>query len=122
MQLRIAAGQPADVAVLGWWLIGERRKGDDLRTRFAPRREQMGVDEGERRVRGERNALARWRQCPNRAECSRFDRPRAGNDGFEIDVTFGHVCESIDPLSQVLMLACLDEAQMPFWQNDFLAR
>src|SRR5712671_5462720 len=57
MELRIAARQPADVAALGRRLIGERRKRHDFRARFAPRREQMGIDEGERRVGRERNAM-----------------------------------------------------------------
>jgi hypothetical protein len=62
MKLRIAAGQPADIAARGRRLIGERRKGYDLRTRFAPRREQMRIDERECRVRGERNAWPGRRQ------------------------------------------------------------
>src|SRR6266540_695748 len=36
MKLRITAGQPADIAAFGRRLIGERRKGHDLRPGVAP--------------------------------------------------------------------------------------
>src|SRR5439155_9323641 len=69
MKLRITAGQPADIAALGRRLIGERGKGHDLRAGFAPRREQMRIDERERRVRGERNALPGRRQRGDGIRC-----------------------------------------------------
>ena len=83
----------------------------------------MRIDEGECRVRRERDALTRRRQPGDRSRCGAFNGARAGKDGVEIDVPFGHVCQALKMRLQVAVLARLYESQMPFRQNDaFFAR
>ena len=58
MKLGIAAGQPADVAVRGRRLVGERRERDDLGARAAPAVDDMRIDEGEGRDRRRARSVA----------------------------------------------------------------
>ena len=74
----------------------------------------MRIDKGECRVGRKRNALTRWRKRGDGTRSSEFERTRAGNDGVEIDVPFGHVCQTLNTRSQVAVLARLYEPQMPF--------
>src|SRR5262249_44044346 len=82
----------------------------------------MRIDERKRRVRRQRDALAWGRQRANGPRRDRFDRSGASDDGFEIEVSFGHVREAIEARSQVAMLARLDKAEVALGQHDiFLA-
>ena len=92
MQFRIAAGQPADVAG------GIRRpssasgeNGDDLRAGRAPAFEQMRIDEGERRVARQRDALSGRAMRARRAACWRRPAARAASMRVEIDVALDEV-------------------------------
>src|SRR6516164_11712424 len=80
----------------------------------------MRIDERKRRVRRQRDALAWGRQRANRARRGRCDGSCASDDGFEIEVSFGHVREAIEARSQVAMLARLDKAEVPLGQNDMV--
>ncbi len=120
MQLRIAAGQPAHIAVRRRRLVRERRKGRDLRTRFAPACEQVRVYEGEGRVRRDRDALARRRQRCRSAGCDMSDRGSACARGVKVEIALGHVGQAIEPPRQIAMLGCLDEAQVPLRQHDIV--
>ena len=80
----------------------------------------MRIDKGKRRVRRQRDALAWGRQRANSTRRGRCDGSSTGDDGFEIEVSFGHVREAIEPRSQVTMLARLDQAEVPLGQNDMV--
>src|SRR5262252_11250187 len=80
----------------------------------------MRIDERKRRVRGKRDALPWGRQRANSTWRGRCNGSSTGDDGFEIEVSFGHVCEAIETRSQVTMLARLDQAQVPLGQNDMV--
>src|SRR6266446_9875839 len=80
----------------------------------------MRIDERKRRIRCQRDALAWGRQRANSTRCGRCDASSASDDGFEIEVPFGHVREAIEARSQVAMLARLDKAEVPRGQNDMV--
>ena len=66
MQLRIAARQPAGIAIFPRRLVGKRREGHDLGANAPPAAQYMRIDEGEGGVARERDALARRRQGGDR--------------------------------------------------------
>src|SRR5215470_3638254 len=80
----------------------------------------MRIDKGKRRIRRQRNALARGRQRANSTRRGSCDGSSTRDDGFEIEVSFGHVREAIETRSQVAMLARLDKAEVPLGQNDMV--
>jgi hypothetical protein len=118
MQLRITAGQPAHVAFFRRSLVGERGKHRYLGTRALPGLEQMRIDECERRVRGERDALSRRRQRCRAVRCVSLDPRGERGDVVEVQMLFRQVGEPIEATRQVVMLAGLDKAEMPLGQAD----
>src|SRR6516225_6019413 len=57
VQFRIAAGEPACVAIFRRWLISEWREGDNLSAGAPPTAQHMGIDEGRRYLRQARCAV-----------------------------------------------------------------
>ena len=92
MQLGIAAGKPARIAALP---AAARPRAARTATISAPALRQhaskMRVDEGEGRIRCERDALARRRQRCNGARRSPCDRRGASEHGVEVEPAFGHL-------------------------------
>ena len=113
MKLGIAARQPAAVAAFGRRLIGERREGDDLGTGLPPAGEHMRIDEGERRVACERDAVAGRRQRRCRSAGGDRDRTSGGKDRVEVDMPLDRIGEPVEPRVEVGMLARLHQAEMP---------
>ena len=58
MKFRIAAGQPARIAIGGRWFVGQRREGVDFGAGAMPAGQHMRIDEAEGGVGGKRDALA----------------------------------------------------------------
>ena len=58
------------------------------------------------------------RRRPSRR--GRCDGSSTGDDSFEIEISFGHVREAIEPRSQVAMLTRLDQAEVPLGQNNMV--
>ena len=58
MKLRIAARQPAAVGAIRRRFVGQRRKRQDFGAGVAPRREHMRIDETERPIVRQRDALS----------------------------------------------------------------
>ena len=69
MQLRIAAGKPAGIAIVGRRLVGKRREGHDLGAGAAPAAQHMRIDEGEGCV-GRRARCADPAAARRRSACS----------------------------------------------------
>src|SRR5690606_35952093 len=62
MKLRIAARQPAGIAIVSRRLVIERRERHDLRPRLPPTVEHVRIDEGEGGILRQRDAPAgRWK-------------------------------------------------------------
>ena len=121
MQLGIAAGEPAAVAILRRRFVGERREGDDRRAGMAPAGEDVRVDEGEGVVAGERDAVSRRRQGRAVAGGEAADLAGKRHDRVEIDAAFDLVGDAVEPRVEVAVLARLDQAEMPRGQGEGLA-
>ncbi len=119
MQLRIAARQPAAVGTLGRRLVGERRERQNLGAGAPPRRGDVRIDEAERAVAGERDALARRRQG-HIGDRRSGDVQRRGDahDRVEIKMLFGGLGEAIDEQCQIGMFAGLHQAEMALGQSE----
>ncbi len=123
MQLRIAAGQPDRIGRGIGRLVSERRERHDLGAAGAPVPQEVRIDEGERRVRGERDALAGRRQC----RCRAFDAASRGMRAIGCanaaiasrsrrrDKLVG---QPIQPRLDTRDLLRLHQAEMPFRQRE----
>ncbi len=114
MKLRIAAGQPATVAVGRRRLVGKRRERHDLGARAAPAVDHMGIDEREGPIRARARPAAPAAAAPACSRCrpTPAARPRRGShrdrDGAR------HVGEAVEPGRKVGVLAGLHQAEMAF--------
>ena len=124
VQLGIAAGKPAYVAIVRGRLVGERREANDLGPGRPPAPHDMGVDEREGRVAGERDALTRGLQgdrSPLPRAKTKLARQR--KDPIAINMRFDRVGNRLEPRLQLLRLARLNQAQMALRQrNSFASR
>ena len=119
MQLGIAAGEPAGIAILRRRLIGERREGDDLGAGAAPAAQHMRIHEGEGGVGGERDALTRRRQCGHGARIGLKRSGKTLNAG-EIAIALGKLGEAMQAKLEVVVLERLHQAEVTLGKMDRL--
>ena len=119
MQLRIAAGKPAGIAIVGRRFVGKGREGHDLRTGAAPAAQHMRIDEGEGRVGRERDALARRRQSGDRPLADSERGGEALNAG-EVAMALGELGEAMQAKLEVVVLERLHQAEVALGEMDCL--
>ena len=119
MQLGIAAGQPAGIAVIRRRLVGERREGDNLRARGAPAANEMRVDEGKSLVPCERDPL------PGRLERNRPGAPGGKAEiagklegAGAVDMGLDEVGHRLEPRLERFDFPGLDKPQVPLGQSN----
>ncbi len=117
MQLRIAAGEPGDVAVVRRRLVGERRERHQLRTGGAPMGGDMRVEEGEGGIGRQRDALAGRRQRGHVVGARRRQRRGERGDAVEVERALRHVGEPVEMPGEVRVLAGLHQAEMALRQG-----
>ena len=121
MQFGIAARKPAQVAVLRRRLVGERREGDDLGPGRPPAFHEMRVDERERRVARERDALPRRpKRGGRRRRRSAIEFAGQRENAAAIDIRLDEIGDRLEPRLERLRLARLHKAQMALGQRDLL--
>ena len=122
MELRIAAGQPAGIAVARRRLVGKRREGDDLGAGAPPAVENVRIDEAEGLIERERDALAgrrqRWHRPARCSACRSGQQRRRRHHAVEIDMALRQCGQPIEPAGEVAVLAGLHQAEMPLGQRE----
>ena len=121
MEFRIAARQPAGVAVVRRSLVGQRREEADLRPGGAPAVQQMRVEERECRVPRHRDALSRRRMAGGASIRHRAPaRPARPATGSIIDprVRGDEIRNLVQPRVEIAGFARLHQPEVPLRQRD----
>ena len=81
--------------------------------------EEMRIDEAERPIAGERDALAGRRQAAASAVAALAIVKRRGarHDGVEVEMAFGHLGQAVEQGVEIGMLAGLNQTEMTFRQR-----
>ena len=119
MQLGITAGEPAGIATVGGWFVGEGREGYDLGSGAAPAARDMRIDEGEGRVGRERDALTRRRQGGDRLPAN-SEGCGEGLDTGEVAMALGELGEAVQAKLEVVVLERLHQAEVALGEMDRL--
>src|SRR5258707_8693226 len=114
VKLRIAAGEPAGVAVIGGWLIRQRRERNDLGAAAPPAVTKMRIHERKCRIHRDRDALSGRRQSGAVARCGNRERRCAGDDSVKIEMALRHIGKAIEPHRKIRVRFRLYKAQMTF--------
>src|ERR1700730_12797077 len=119
VKLGVAAGQPAEIAVVRRRLIGERRKERDFRARLSPARQNMRIEKRERFIPSDRDAL-RGRRQGGRSRARRC-RGRAGTrqNGVGFGMFLDKLGYPVQSRIETGGFPRLHEAQMALRQIDF---
>ena len=117
VQLGVAAGKPAGVAAVRRRLVRQGGERHHLGTGGPPAREQVGIDEAERRIGRERDALAGRGQPGPCAGGGQRHRGGGGQDGVEVQVLLRHVGEAVQERGQIGLLGGLHEPEVAFGQG-----
>ncbi len=118
MQLRITAGEPTTIRAFGGWLIGKRRKRNDLRAGAAPGFKKMRIDEAEGPILRQRDALTGRRQGGCHTIGGADAKRRGARDQrIQIEMALGHRGETLDQAGEIGMLAGLHQAEMALRQS-----
>ena len=119
MQLRIAAGKPAGAAVVGRRFVRDWGERLDLGPSRPPAGQDVRIDERERRIGCERDALRRRGQLRQRGTLRRPRRRlRKRHDAIEVERALGDVGEPVETVFQIGGLPGLHESKVPFRQRE----
>src|SRR5579871_3046154 len=114
VQLRIAARQPAGVAIVWRRLIGQRRKTGDLSAGPPPSIAHMRIHEREGRIRCNGDALPGWGQGGTAARWDRRKQGRHRHDAVEIKMALRHAGKAVKLGREIAMFLRLHQPEMPF--------
>ena len=117
MQLGIAAGQEYGIGVGRRGFVGKRAEEAQTCPLAAPGVEQGRIGEDKRRISGNRDAAAQWRDRQGRFGRRQTAWPREGRDRFEIEAGRTGIGGAFEKGFDVRPFACRYEPQMSLGQR-----
>ncbi len=116
VQFRVAARQPAGIAIVRGSLVGQRRERVDRGTRPPPPRQQVRIDEAEGCVLGERDALSGGRQGGFGRGCRGRQGGRQRQDAVEIEPVLADIGQAFEEGRERAEFLRLHEPEMTLRQ------